>query len=568
MKYRLIGENNYLNPIETALENREIDNVDRFLNPSEEDIIHYSNLINIGKAVDKLIHHIEKGGRIFIQVDSDPDGYTSATLLIDYLKRVFRDKLNLIWRLHEGKEHGLILDTIPNEVSLVITPDSGSNDYDHHKYLKQKGIDVIILDHHDCEEESKDAIVVNSQISPNYHNKQLSGVGIVYKFLQALDDKLNLSHADDYLDLVAIGNIADSQDMRSLETRYYVNKGLSNIKNKLLKALYDKQAYSTKGKINIKSTEFYINPLINACIRVGSMEEKTQMMNAFLESDEKIYYKRNDVYEDIEVNTARMLTNIKSRQGRIRDKGVDLIEQKIKEKNLLDNKLLIVNVTDVLDKNLTGLVANSLKDKYKRGTLLVRHNEKEKAMTGSIRGYDKGELKDLKGFLQDTGKFDFVEGHANAAGLKIQPKNLIAANEIINEKLKDMKNDDAHDVDFIFTPKQLTKKFIKEIHKYEDIWGFKVEEPLITVKDIEVNTDEIYLNGKTSKTLKFENKRIQFIKYYSNKDEWNALKDKGERLIIDVVGRCSVNEYKGKTTHQIVIEDYEVTMVKEKELIF
>src|SRR5690606_15276256 len=117
----------------------------------------------------------------------------------------------------------------------------------------------------------------------------------------------------------------------------------------------------TKGKINIKNTEFYINPLINACVRVGTMEEKTQMMKAFLESDETVYYKRNDIHEPIEVNTARLLGNIKARQGRIRDKGVALIEEKIQEKDLLQNKLLIVDVTGILDKNLTGLVANSLK---------------------------------------------------------------------------------------------------------------------------------------------------------------------------------------------------------------
>lgn len=568
MKYQLIGDNDFINnPIESVLRNRGIDDIQSFLNIDEECTIHWSKLKNMDLAVESLLKHIKNNNYIFVQTDSDPDGYTSSATLINYLKRVFPN-IKIQWRIHEGKEHGLIVDTIPDHINLVISPDAGSNDFEQHKELKNKGIDVIILDHHECDTESEDAIIVNSQLSPEYPNKQLSGVGITYKFIKALDEVLNKNLADDYLDLVAIGNIADSQDMRSLETRYYVNKGLKSIKNKLLIALYDKQSYSTKGNINITTTSFYINPLINACIRAGNLKEKLQMMNAFLESDEKIYYKRNDEYEDIEVNTARMLTNIKARQGRMRDKGVALIEEKIQEKKLLDNKLLIVNVTNILDKNLTGLVANSLKDQYKRGTILVRYNAEEKVLTGSIRGYDKGELKDLKSFLQDTGKFEFVEGHANAAGLKIKPKNLIEANEIINEKLKDIKNDGSHDVDFILSPKQLTQKFIKGIYKYQDIWGFKVEEPLIVIKGVEVNSEDIYLNGKTSKSIKFTYKDIEYIKFFSNEDEWEALTSQGECVVLDIVGRCGINEYQGKITPQIVMEDYEVTRIKEKEFIF
>jgi single-stranded-DNA-specific exonuclease len=568
MRYEIIGKNNLLAPLETVLRNRGIEDIQSFLHISPNVIIHWSKLINIDKAVVCFLKHIEKNNNIFLQVDADPDGYTSAALLMNYLKIVFPN-LKIQWRLHEGKEHGVIVNTIPDNVDLVIVPDAGSNQFEEHKQLKEKGIDVIVLDHHDCSEESKYAIVVNSQISPEYSNKQLSGVGITYKFCKALDEKLGVEVADRYLDLVAIGNIADTQDMRSLETRYYVNKGLKNIKNKLLKALYEKQSFSTKGIVNINNTEFYINPLINACVRVGTMEEKTQMMKSFLECDETVYYKRNNVYEPIEINTARMLTNIKARQGRIRDKGVALIEEKVAEKNLLNNKLLIVDVTGILDKNLTGLVANSLKDQYKRGTLLVRYNKEKEALTGSIRGYDKGSIKDLKAFLQKTNKFDFVEGHANAAGLQIKPENLIEANQLINELLKDEDIDTSiHLVDFIIPAKQLKESLINGLTKYKDLWGQKVEEPLIAIKDIEVNKDEIYLNGKTSKTLKFTYKGIEFIKFFSSEDEWEILISKGERLVIDIVGKCSINEYKGEKKPQIVMEDYEVIKTKKKEYIF
>jgi single-stranded-DNA-specific exonuclease len=498
-----------------------------------------------------------------------PDGFTSAATLISYLQKTFPN-VNIQWRLQEGKEHGVILDTIPDDVNLVIIPDSGSNQFDEHKALKKRGIDVIVLDHHDCTKESRDAIVVNSQISPKYPNKQFSGVGIVYKFCKALDSKLGINLADNYIDLVAIGNIADSVDMRSLETRYYVEKGLKNIRNKLIKALYEKQSYSTKGIVNITSTSFYINPLLNACIRVGTQEEKEQMFKAMLESDEKVYYKRKDIHEPIEVNTARMLTNLKAKQDRLRNKGMEEINERIQEKELLENKILIVNVTDLLHKNLTGVVANKLAEEYKRPALLIRQRDKEKPIfNGSARGYDKGHIKDLKGFLNNTNKFIFCEGHDNAHGVEIEAEKLIEVNDLINEQLKNVDIDiDMYEVDFIQTGNKVNKDLIFEIDKHKDLWGFKVDEPLIAFKEIEVNKDDIQLMGKHKNTIKITYKGIEYIKFFSNEETYEGIVSKGERLVLNIIGKCSVNEYNNEKKPQVLIEDFEVVKTKKKQFVF
>ena len=101
---------------------------------------------------------------------------------------------------------------------------------------KDKGIDIIVLDHHEREEDNPYALIVNNQCSKDYPNKQLCGGGIVYRWLQALDDYYWNEFADDYLDLVAFSNISDVMDLREYETRYLVDCGLLNIKNKFLKA--------------------------------------------------------------------------------------------------------------------------------------------------------------------------------------------------------------------------------------------------------------------------------------------------------------------------------------------
>ena len=196
---------------------------------------HYSLLDNIDKAVKCLIKHLENQSKIFIIADCDVDGVTSFSALYLYLKRLKPD-IDLSYGIHTGKQHGITKDIqIPDDIDLLIVPDAGSNQFEEHKELKDKGIDIIILDHHEAEEITQDAIIVNNQLC-NYPNKQLSGVAIVYKFLQALDDETWNSMADDYLDLVALGLIGDSMKVTEMETKYLIEKGLSKIRNKQFKA--------------------------------------------------------------------------------------------------------------------------------------------------------------------------------------------------------------------------------------------------------------------------------------------------------------------------------------------
>lgn len=568
MRYKLIGVNDYLiNPIQTILNNRGVKDIEKFLNLDESVVNDWRLLKNVERAVKCLITHIENNNKIFVQTDSDSDGYCSAAILINYLNSVFPN-IDLCWHLHKGKQHGIIIEEIPGDIDLVIIPDAGSNQFEEHQKLKEKGIDVIVLDHHECEKESEDAIVVNNQLSPQYPNKNFSGAGIVYKFCKAIDEYLGINKADYFLDLVAVGNIADMMDMRELETRYYVLKGLESINNSFIKALLKQQEYSINGVVNITNIAFYIVPLINAAIRVGDEEDKINMMKSFLESNETVYYKKKDIDEPIQTATARRLYNLKNKQNRLRDKGVELIEKRIKEKRLLLNKVLIVNVTDILDKNLTGLVANQISRKYKRPVLLIRQKEKSTIFGGSARGYEKGVLKDFKQFLQDINQFIFCEGHKNAFGFEIEAEKLIEVNDIINDLLKDVEIDvDEYEVDFIIPSEQFDTQVIYNIHKLKDLWSNNVEEPLIAITKISVNKEDIQLIGKNKNTLKFKNRNIDFIKFNYSEEEFKKVFN-GECFVMEVVGRCSINQWDGKEIPQFIIEDFNILEIKDKEWIF
>lgn len=558
MKFKLLGENNYdINPIETIFFNRGVQNVEHLLNVSEKDVIHYSKLINIEKAVDCLLSHIHNNSEIFIQVDSDCDGFSSSTILINYLKYVFGD-INIKWRLHDGKQHGIKIKDIPSSTKLVIIPDAGTNQFEEHKELHEKGIDVIVLDHHESESESEFAIIVNNQLSPEYRNKALSGAGIVYKFCKALDNRLGKNHADYYLDLVAVGNIGDMVDLREIETRYFVKKGLEQIHNPLLKEIIIKQDYSMKSTVNIHNVAFYVVPLINAAVRAATHEEKIRMMEAFLGSEELVYYSRGDKYETIQVATARSLVNIRSRQNKPKDKSVPIIEQLIIKNGLLDNKIFVLDVTDILDKSLTGLVANQIARKYKRPTILLREVS-ESIYGGSARGMEKGEVKDLKKFLSDSKLFNFCEGHGNAFGVEINKENIQLLIDYIDKNLHQEIELDSYEVDFVINIKDLKTELIAKIAGLKNEWGSTIQEPKIAITNLCISKHDVKLYGKKRNILKIQCNGIEFVRLFFNENKLKDIFGESETYYLDIVGTCNLNEWNGKTTPQINIEELEIT---------
>ncbi|MBN7742759.1 single-stranded-DNA-specific exonuclease RecJ [Bacillus velezensis] len=575
MAYKLIGNNDYnFNPLLTILKNRGIENPQSFIDVNQSSVIHFSKLNNIDKAADCLIKHLENKNKIFVQVDSDVDGYTSSSIIINYIKAIY-PKADIQYRIHEGKEHGIFIDTIPEEVDLVLIPDAGSSQIEEHEELEKNGVDVIVIDHHECERESQHAIVVNNQLSNEYSNKTLTGAGMAYKLCQAIDYKLGKNKAEQFLDLVSIGNIADSADSRNLETRYFMIEGLRNIKHPLIKKLFKKQEFSTKGCKNIQNTQFYINPLINAAIRVGSGEEKDQLLRSFLLSKEKVPYKKRGQDEinlvSIHDDTARILGNLKAKQKRIVDAATVEIKNRIEEKNLAANKVLIVHTEGILDKALTGLVANVLANEYKKPVLLTRKSDEEEGvLSGSIRGYEDGYIKDFKKELTDTGLFEFVKGHPNAAGFAIKRENLILVNEVLNEKFKDVETgEEVQNVDFEIPANQLRKEFLIKLYSYKDYWGYKVEEPLAAITELEVDVDQIEHIGKKNKTtVKFKHGDIEYIRFKSDTEYFEKITQSNGTLILNVVGKARVNEYKGRQTPQIEIYDLEVVRTKKKELVF
>ena len=570
MKYKLIAKpNKNYSPMQQILVNRGIDvkDIEHYLKTSDADILNPDLLDNMIEGVKRLISAIKNQEKIFLIVDCDADGFTASAALVNYIYKVFPSAMDLLSiQLHEGKEHGIeekwLEEIVANEYKLVICPDASSNDYKQHKFLKDNGIDVLVLDHHDAEEVSENAIIINNQLS-DYPNKTLSGVGVVYKFCSKIDELMKIKEADTILDLVSLGMIADMMDMRNFETKHLIQKGLTRIENPFFKALVERQAYSIGETVTPIGVAFYIAPLINATIRVGTQNEKEVMFKAMLNHcayDMIPSTKRGEKgkTEAVVVQAVRNATNVRNRQKKARDNGFEYVEQIIAANNLDKNKIIVVQVSEDLDKNLTGLIANQLMAKYQKPVLLVRETD-EGLLQGSARGYDKSELKDLKSFLLESGFMEYAEGHAAAMGVGIYKDKVNALVDYSNTVLANYDFSACYDVDYEYMSNDFKAQDIIDIGSMKSLWGKGVDEAMVVIKGIKITSNNITLmSANKNPTIKITLQNgTSLIKFGASQSEFESLKSSGYTEI-DVIGTCAINEWQGMITPQILIKDYEV----------
>lgn len=568
MKYRLVNPELNSPYLENLLRERGVEDVKEYIKPTQNYLNDPAKLDNIEKGAELYLNVIKRNGNILIVVDSDCDGFTSATIIYQYTKKI-APEIKISYLLHEGKQHGLQdhIDTIIDKgdnYDLIILPDSSSNDYKYHEQLKDIRIPALVLDHHLTDVEISDnAVVINNQLSKDYPNKELTGAGVTYQFCRYIDNLLKVDYADYFMDLAAWGIIGDMGSVLEMENRYIIEKGLSNIHNFFFQTLIDKQSYSMNDKVNSTTVAFYIVPLINAMIRVGTMEEKERLFGAFIDGIKKVPSNKRGAKgteELLAVESARECTNAKNRQNKIKDNAVDSLEAKIYKLGLIDNKVLFVRLDD--DDNfpseLNGLVAMQLSAKFKKPTIVARLNE-EGFIRGSARGLNESELSDFKTFLTDSGYFEYALGHANAFGCSINNKYLSDFHNYANDKLKDIDfGENVYDVNFISSAnnKEL-EKIVNDLGSYPQLWGQHNPEPLIYIKDINLTPNDIQIIGKNKDTVKFEKFGITYIQFHAKQliEDLSNLND----IKMEIVGKANINEWMGRITPQVFIEGYEVS---------
>lgn len=557
MRYRLKGSTNE-DIIKVICENRNMTEEDlkAFLNPSKDNISNPMSFINMDEAVRLFASHIKSNSNILVLVDSDADGYCSAATLINYIKVVFPN-INIDYVLHEDKTHGLTEDVmtkiIDKKPGLLIIPDASSGDVEQHKILKDLNIDVIVLDHHDFDELSTNAIVVTNQIGEV--NNTLSGGGMVIKFLEQIDKYLNLGQSEYYYDLVGVSLVADSMKMSQSETRYYVTQGLNNINNPLLKALM-----GGADDKNFNTISFNIAPTINAFIRVGTMEEKEDLFKALIgvEEERTINIRgKGELTLPLNQYIATLSNRIKSRQN-------NEIKKALEHENIIihDDGAVVVAVLDKdTRRSLTGLIGNKLASKYNKPAVVLIERKNGK-LAGSGRSIST--FEDLKGYINDTKTTEFCAGHAGAFGIGFK------SNAHLGEFLcKTIENGLGEDADVFVVdkayPNGASAFDIMCVYELKNHWCRGFEEPKFYIKLNGVAPGDLRVLGRNKDTISIKHDYVTYIKFKCSEEEIKEFESNDIRDI-EIIGTFNLNEYNGNLQPQVEILQIEYSKTKKQEI--
>lgn len=572
LQYQLIQPRNpELSPIEQIFANRGIigkENINHYLHTTKDDLIAPERLMNVREGATMLITHIKAQDKILIQVDSDCDGYTSAALLINYLNCLFPAYVqnNITYRVHDDKSHGLKLNTIPEDIKLVIAPDSSSNDYDVHKQLAERGCDVLVIDHHLADHISEYACIINNQMC-DYPTKSLSGAGVVYKFCAYLDKLLGIDYSESFMDLAAVGIIADIMDLSSYEVRFIIEQGLQNITNPFLKEMVKKQEFKVQGSLNPFKVAFYIAPFINAVNRSGNAQERLLLFESMLtfRAYEQIpSTKRGEkgMTETRVEQAVRTCGNVKRHQEKDRDDTKAIVEKIIADNCLYDHVLIAVKMPKekAADKNLTGLIAIQIANHWRHPTAILNEVERDgvKYWEGSMRGAPHIPITDTRQMFLDSGLVEYCEGHANAGGVSIKDENFTKLINYLDEKYADIDFSPCYFVDLeLHRTDDNLEQTILDIGALYDYWGQGVAEPLVAITNVNVTADNVDLYKANTLHIGFGD--LSFIKFKASDEEYENLHDTMGCHELTIIGECKINSYGGYEKPQVEIKDYYVT---------
>lgn len=487
-----------------------------------------------------------------------------------YIKEVAPD-CNIHVIIHEKeKAHGLSAKDfkIPDNVRLLIIPDSSSNDIDECQELINRDVSVIILDHHIKNDERKNpAILINNQTSDGYPNKDACGAHVTYDFCKALDEELWNDYADELLDLVALADIADVMNIKSFSTRAAINVGLSNINNKMFKEILKAQEFSTKGIISPFTISFYVSPLINAFLRMATFEERVLLTRAFCEDESETFWytKRGEDFpteENIYEHVVRLMKSYKGKQDRLKKKA---IPELLKMAEINDNKVTIIDATGILDTALTGVVAIKVAEELNSPVLLLQQKEDDEAeYGGSGRAFDNCPIEDFRALVDECPYTTFSQGHNSAFGISIPKDNVGLVQQWLNEKLADTSMDKVYNVDFELNSDELEVSMFQILDHNKTLWGHGVDEPLFVIKNLHISSENAKVCGKKQDTIQiYDNETdVKYVMFFCKENnqllQWISNNWGDQETDIDIVGTLGINLYEGKLNCQVNIKDFTI----------
>lgn len=526
------------NVIDTILQTRGIKDKEKFLNGNIWDIPSGKLFNDSEKALLILKDYIKNKKKIVIYSDYDVDGATGASVSYLMLKELGADVAYYTNnRFSQG--FGMVISGIDEiidrhpDVGLILTVDNGIVAHDPIEYAKQKGIKVIVTDHHEQGDSlpPAEAIINPKRKDSTYPFDGICGATVVWQLLREL--YTDRDAANKYLDILAIATVGDVVPLLE-ENRIIVREGIKMLEGETRLSLKILKEMTKTTEITSHFTLAFIYvPIFNAVGRLDG--DITKVIELLISEDEK------ECREIIEY-----LININEERKSMTEAQVIKAEEILEEKGI---KTAIVVYDESFHEGIVGLIAGRLKEKYNRPAIAFTMTEQGtlKASARSIDGFPlKDNLDKIKDVLLGYG------GHALAAGLGVEADRLDEFEERINKLADSTLTEEDLSRKLIYVDEldesDLTFELIDELDKLEP-YGSGFPKPLLKIKDF--NVRRCFFMGKDNNHLKLLGNNIDMIGWRQTKN----FEDKGSPLRVSALGYPGKNVFRNKVSIQFVIHD-------------
>lgn len=482
----------------------------------EQDVAHPSLLKDAQKAVDRLLEAIQKHEPILICGDYDVDGITSSALMMTCLLPL-QAKVNffLPHRVKDG--YGLSTKIVEraakNGYKVIVTVDNGITAFDPALRAKELGIDLIITDHHRPHEHQPDAFAI---INPNrqecpYPFKVFAGVGVSFKLISLLYEKLGRTIPQKAYELLLLGTVADVVPLVG-ENRFWVRYGLHHINKAQSLSFITLKGNSKLEKDIVTSTDigFSITPQINA---LGRLEDPRQGVKFLLGLD------------PVEVqHVGRILFDLNEKRKGIELSIVADVEAKISSGEIdLRKEKVIIAASDTWPPGVIGLVASRFVSKYGRPTILL-HNTAGGKAKGSCRSIAEFSMFDALQKCSDI--LDQFGGHSLAAGLSLDSSKIPLLKErlekIISLQLTEFDLQQKLVLDAHMNLSDVNKKLVADLHHLEP-FGNENSCPIFYFEKVCLVQKPVLLKDQHVKCLVFSEGIIKPVIFFNRPDLFEPL---------------------------------------------
>lgn len=557
--FKEIGRQFDIDPVIARLiRNRDVTGakaIQEYLRGTIQDIPGPELLKGMKEATSILKQKIREKKKIRIIGDYDIDGVTATYILIKGLERLgARADTYIPDRITDGYgiHMPLIYKALEDGVDTIVTCDNGIAASKEIGFAKEKGLTVIVTDHHEVpfiEDNGErtyilppaDAVINTKQPGCSYPNKNLCGAVVAMKLIWALYDDSHIpeTEKEEFLELAAIATVGDVMDLQG-ENRILVKEGLKRLpytKNKGLQALI--RVTGLEGsRISSYHIGFVLGPCINASGRLDTAARSLRLLQC------------EDAGE-----AARLAGDLKalndSRKA-LTEKGKDAAIQLIENTDLKKDLVLVVYLPECHE-SLAGIIAGRIREKYNRPVFVLTKGEKGVKGSGrSIQQYSMFEELVKCGDLLDQ-----YGGHPMAAGLSLPEENVSLLRKRLNEQCN-LKEEDLIPKVIIDVPmpiSYISTKLVEQLSFLEP-FGKGNTKPLFAQKNVKaINSRVIGKNHNVTKLqLMDEQGYVIEAVYFGNIPEFMDFLSARDK--ISVTYYPEINRYQGRETLQVIIQNY------------